>query len=182
MNDRCDLLSTPTYFVPDHLKIPANTTPAEAAAGIVSYFRYVQNPWSDVKLKKLAEYIIDQCNGSILDSTREIVVSYFAERLAMDQTTFLSSEQVHQSFAKSLGPERDYVNLSFKLNRDQAVYIANAVFGKTSASNLEHDTRDQRGSIQEFSFRVIQKICQMKGQAYSIRNFLDQLENPGVST
>ena len=177
MNSGSDYLNTPSHPVSDCLRISADATPAEAAVSIVSYFKCVKRPWPDEKLKELGEYVIYQCGGSIRESTREIVVSYFANQFAMDQTQFLTSRQVHESFTKSLGPEKDYVNLSFKLTKDQALYIANAVLGKTSASNLEYDTFSQRGSVQEFSFRVIQRICQSKGQLYSIQDFLDQLEN-----
>ena len=187
MDHRSDLLNTPSYPVPDCLRIPADATPAEAAAGIVSYFKDME--WPDRKLRKLAEYIINQCGGSapevkqsILESTREVVVSYFADLLKMGQTTFLTSEKVHQSFAKTLGSEADIMYLGYKLNKDQAFYIANAVLGKTSASHLEDDSFSQRGSVQEFSFRVIQRICQAKGYYYTIQEFLDQLENPVFST
>ena len=176
-----DFSNTPSYPVTEYLRIPANATSAEAAAGIVSYFKEVQG-WPNEQLKELAQYIIKQCDGGILESTRKVVVSYFAKRLATDQATLLTSGQVHQSFAKTLGRARDFVALSYQLNKDQALYIANAVLGKTRASNLEYDTFSQRGSVQDFSFKVIERICQSKGRNYTIQEFLDELKEPDFST
>ena len=176
-----DLLNTSSYAVTECLQIPPDTTPAEAAASIVSYFKCVKRPWPDKKLKELGEYIINQCNDSVLESTREIVVSHFADLLGTDQTTLLTSGRVHRSFTKTLGSEDEYENLSFKLNEGQALYIAKAVLGKASASNLKHDSFSRCGSVERFSFNVINTICQSKGQYYTIQEFLDQLENPGFS-
>ena len=191
MDRRPDFLNAPSYYVPQCIRCaehPADMTPAKAAAGIVSYFKD-EHGWLDGQLKELAKYIIKQCGGSatevkqsILESTREVVVSYFAKRLATDQTTFLTSGQVHQSFVKALGSEDEYANLSHKLSRDQALCIANSILGKTRASNLEYDTCSRGGSVENFSFKVITRICQSKGHYYTIQEFLDELKNPDVST
>ena len=182
-----DFSNTPSCPVTECLQIPADATPAEAAAGIISYFKEVG--WPNGQLKRLAQYIIKQCadsatevKQSILESTREVVVSYFAKRLATDQTTLLTSGQVHQSFVKALGSENEYANLSHKLNRDQALCVANSILGKTQASNLEYDTCSRGGSVENFSFKVIEKICQMKGRYYTIQAFLDELKDPDFST
>lgn len=174
-------LNTPSYPVTECLQIPPDTTPAEAAASIVSYFKCVKRPWPDKKLKELGEYIINQCNDSVPESTREIVVNHFANLLETDQTTLFTSGRVHRSFTKTLGSEEEYENLSFKLNEDQALYIAKAVLGKASASNLKYDSFSRCGSVERFSFNVINTICQAKGQYYTIQEFLDQLENPDFS-
>ncbi len=178
-----DFSNTPSHPLSRYVgnsKLPADTSPDKAAAGIFSY--YMEAGWSRDNIRRLAERVINQCDGGILESTREVVVSHFAELLDMDPTTFLTSSEVHHSFALTLGSEFKYSDLSIKLSKDQALCIAKSIMGKTPASNLEDDSRSRGGSVDNFSFNVIKKICQMKGRYYSIQNFLDELKNPDAST
>ena len=78
----------------------AGNTPAEAAASIVSHFKKKLH-WPKEEIKKLAEFMISECGGGTLESTREVVVSHFAARLDMDSTTFLKSKKVDQSFVET---------------------------------------------------------------------------------
>lgn len=178
--DISNTLSHPSSRYVGNSKLPADTTPDKAAAGIFSY--YMEAGWSRDNIRRLAERVINLCDGGIVESTREVVVSHFADLLDMDPTTFLTSSKVHQSFSMTLGSEFEYSDLSIKLNRDQALCIANSILGKAQASNLEYDTRSQGGSVRKFSSKVITTICQMHDTRYSIQNFLDQLKNPDVST
>ena len=177
MDHRPDLSNTPSCRVAECLRIPHDATPAEAAGSFVSFFGNVDPPWPEQNYKKFTEYVINLCNDSVLDSTREIVVNHFANLLETDQTTLFTSGRVHRSFSKTLGSERECENLSYKLNKNQALYIAKAVLGKASASNLEYDTFSRLGSVEKFSFSVITTIYQAKGRCYTIQQFLDQLEN-----
>lgn len=184
MNHRSDYLNTRSYSVPECMRNnepAAGKTPAEAGADIFSYFKEVEH-WPNHKIKKLAERVLNLCDGGILESTREVVVNYFANLLHTDPTTFLTSGRVNQSFSETMGSESEYGNLSHKLNRGQALCIAKSIMGKTQALNLEYDSCSRGGSVEDFSFNVIYKICQMKGIHYSIQNFLDDLKNPDVST
>ena len=174
-------LNTPSYPVTKYLQIPPDATPAQVAGSVVGYFKRVAHPWSKEDFKRCTEYVINQCNDSVPESTREIVVNHFADLLETDQTTLLTSGGVHRSFSKTMGSEKEFENLSFKLNKDQALYIAKAVLGKASASNLEYDTFSRCGSVESFSFSVINTICRAKGEYYTIQKFLDQLENPDFS-
>ena len=162
-------------------KLAAGQTPAEAGASILSYLKEDRG-WSNQQVKELARYMISECDGGILESTRKVVVSYFADLLNTNKTTLLISGLVHQSFSETMGSEKEYGRLGDKLNLDQAIYIAKTIVGEPEASNLEYDTFRQRGSVWDFSFYVIKRICQMKDQFYSIQNFLDELKNPDVST
>ena len=182
MDHRTDFLNTPYCPIPECVRnsqFTAYTTPAEAGAGILSFLK--KEGWSNPKIKALAEYMINQCDGGILESTREVVVRFFANLLKTDPTTLLTSELVRQSFSKTLGSERRYMYLSAKLNPDQAFYIANSFLGKTQVSNLKYDTDSRQGSILDFTLNVIKRICEMKPH-YSIQDFLDHLKNPDVST
>lgn len=184
MDPRSDFLNNPSHHVSQYAGnsiLVAGNTPAEAAASIISHFKKKLH-WPKEEIKKLAEFMISECGGGTLESTREVVVSHFAARLDMDPTTFLKSKEVHRSFVKTLGSEFEYSDLSIKLSRDQALWIAKSIMGKTQASNLEYDTLSRRGSVDDFSYQVITRICQMKGRYYSIKNFLDELKNPDVST
>ncbi len=183
MDNRPDFLNIPSHPVPQCVrcsKLPAYTTPAEAGADIFRYFKEVERK-PDSYIKSLAEYMINQCDGGILESAREVVVSFFANLLETDPKTLLTSGLIHQSFAKTLGSERDYMYLGVKLTKDQALCIANSFLGKTQASNLECDTRSRGGTTSDFSFEVIKTICQMKPH-YTIGNFLNYLKNSDVST
>ena len=184
MDHRSDFLNTPSHHVSQYAGnsiLVAGNSPAEVAASIVSHLKKELH-WPKGKIKKLAEFMISECDGGILESTREVVVSHFADLLNMDPTTFLTSGKVHQSFSMTLGSEFEYSDLSIKLTRDQALCIANSILGKAQASNLEYDTYSQGGSVRKFSSKVITTICQMHDTRYSIQNFLDQLKNPDVST
>ena len=184
MDYRSDFLNTPSHRVPQCVQnsgLPPDATPAEAGAGIFSYYKEVKG-WPNQKIRALAEYVINLCDGGIVQSTHEVVVSFFADLLETDPTTLFKSGQNHKSFSKTMGSEKNFGRLAGKLNLDQALYIAKTIVGEPEASNLECDKLRQRGSVRDFSFYVIKRICQMKDQSYSIQNFLDELKNPDVST
>ena len=145
-------------------------------AGLIAYL--TKKRWSKESIKELGEYMIRQCGGStaenrhsIFDQVRELTISFFASILNTDSTTFLKSPKANYSFLETLGSGIRRMEFSSKLNKEQALCISRSLLEDTRTNNLEGD----HSKLSDFSYAVITAICQIKGQDFSIKDFLDQL-------
>ena len=136
--------------------------------------------WRGEKIRQLGNYLIQQCGSSaaekgrsIFDEVRELSISFFASILKTESTTLLESPTADYSFSGTLGIGMNAVDFAGKLNKKQALCISRSLLGNTRTRILESDHSESS----EFSYAVINAICQTKGfYNYSIKDFLDQLK------
>lgn len=178
--------SPPVVANSGNAKYPRDYTPAIAAEGIVSYLRDEEG-WPKDKLKELGRFIIEKSGGNavgkrqpISHGTRETVIKFFAERFKTGSG--LTPDQIDQSLAGTLYHNLGIVDLSMRLVKEQTLHISHAVLNKTVTSNLMSETIDRGSPVSEFSYAVIDKICQSKSQDFTIREFLDLLKHPDSPT
>lgn len=145
-------------------------------AGLIAYLK--KKHWPEEGIKALGEYMIQQCGGSaaenghsIFDQVRELTISFFADILNTEPTTFLESHKADYSFLGTLGDGIHRLEFSSKLNKEQALCISRSLLEDNRTHNLEEDN----SKLSDFSYAVITAICQTKGQDFSIKEFLDQL-------
>ena len=145
-------------------------------AGLIAYLK--KKHWPEAGIKALGKYMIQQCGGSaaenghsIFDQVRELTVSFFADIFNTESTTFLESSEADRSFSGTLGQGIRALEFSSKLNKAQALCISRSLLKDARTRNLE----DDNSKLSDFSFAVITAICQIKGQDFSIKEFLDQL-------
>ena len=145
-------------------------------AGLIAYLK--KKHWPEAGIKALGKYMIQQCGGSaaenghsIFDQVRELTISFFADILNAESTTFLESGKADRSFSGTLGQGIRTLEFSSKLNKAQALCISRSLLKDARTHNLEYDN----SKLSDFSFAVITAICQTKGPDFSIKQFLDQL-------
>ena len=167
-------------------KSPRDFTPAIAAAGIVSFLRD-ERCWTNNELKELGRFIIEKSGGNAMGKrqstshgTREVVINFFAKRFKTDSgpTPLLTSDQTAQSLTRTLREDSGVVDLSLQLDKKQTLDISYAVLGKRVTSNIMAETLGRGSPVSDFSYDVVNKICQSKGQDFTIREFLDLLRLP----
>ena len=153
---------------------------ANAAADGAALVAYLtgEKHWPEEKIKKLGEFIIQQCGSSaaekrqsILSEVWEYAIDFFARKLKTSPTTFLESGKANQSFSETLNSGSGIASFCGNLNKEQALCISLSLLGDQRTYMIESDTR----GLFDFSFAVINKICQTKGQYFSIKDFLDHL-------
>ena len=134
--------------------------------------------WPKKSIKALGAYMIQQCGGSaaekghsIFDQVRELSISFFADILNTEPTTFLESGKADHSFSGTLSRGARMLEFSGKLNKAQALCISRSLLKGARTHILE----DDNSKLSDFSFAVLTAICQTKGQGFSIKQFLDQL-------
>lgn len=164
-------------------KFPKNYTPAIAAAGIVSFLRD-EECWPDHKLRELGRFIIEKSGGNAVgkrqstsDCARDVVINFFAKRFETP-TRLLTSDQMDQSLSRTLRHNSGVMDLSLLLTKEHTLDISHAVLNKVVTSNLMAETIGQGSPVSEFSYAVIKKICDSKGQGFTIQEFLDRLNLP----
>ena len=145
-------------------------------AGLIAHL--TKKRWPKETIKALGEYMIQQCGGSaaesrhsIFDQVRELTISFFADILNTEPTTFLESHKADRSFSGTLGQGIRRLQFSNKLNEDQALCISRSLLEDARTQILQGDN----SKLLDFSHAVITTICQTKGQDFSIKEFLDQL-------
>ena len=151
-----------------------------AAADGAALFAYLKDEkhWPEEKIKKLGEFIIQQCGSSaaekgqsILSEVWEYAIDFFARKLKTSPTTFLESGKASQSFSETLNCGSGIASFCGNLSKEQALCISLSLLGDQRTYMIESDTR----GLFDFSYAVINKICQAKGRYFSIKEFLDHL-------